>query len=954
MMKCLITLFSFFLLASISICQVNYEGPATGSVSSGIVISTNSFKFNSLENSNKFNLFNHFKPDESRDKNSSPGIYTDIKQKYFSFDKQTDKSLRNNTPIVLQNFNGIGETNSIPPDPYITVGEEHIISIVNSRFRISSKDGTTKKTISINDWYEDLLSGVSAFDPKITYDQFDDRWVMVWLHVNTNDSEAYFLISVSDDSNPIGDWYSWKIPSTLNGSTPAGNWGDYEGVGYDDQAIYITSNQFSFSGSYAYNKIRIIPKQQLYGGPGKIQWSDLWDISYPDSDSDIFGIRPARMKDTMNTYYLAVHSSFITKKDFGVYKLKSPLSNPSLEGQRVSVEQYDNPSDPEQLGGGEPQIDGGRANLRNEPIFINGKLYLVHSVRNGTESAVRLLVINENYGLEKDVKIGETDFYHTYPAVAANKNGDILITYSRSSADTYMGAYFTVLQNETGEPVGNMELEEGHGNYVVTYSGDRNRWGDYNGAWLDPTDQETFWIATEFVAGQNDWGVKIGEIKAEPLENPTITVENNELQFDLSEVNVDKDTNSVMLTNLGHPDLMINSINSSNEDFSVSNNISYPYTLSTLDTLELSIEFKPTEEGAFVDSLTLNTNDPTNPEKHISLAGTGYIVHAPAKGKLYGTTGKSFNADGLFLDINSEDAGATEIGKTGFSPLSSLVWNKEKDELAALSTTVFIPSNLIRISAIEGIGYHSMELLIDLYAMAFNNNNELIGATDNNKLYKIEYETGDTTFMTEIPIDVNSMAFHPGTNVLYANSEVGDYNDLIYRIDTKNGDTTRVGRTGLEKAVEALDFDNTGQLYGTIGKNSSSKLFKVNITDGSSDVIGDTEITGVLGIKFVYDSLAVNVKGSRNSVPRKFALKQNYPNPFNPTTTISYSIPTQTNVKLTIYDILGKEIEVLVDEQKAAGRYDIQFDGGSLTSGVYIYKLETDEFSKAMKMQLLK
>jgi hypothetical protein len=68
-------------------------------------------------------------------------------------------------------------------------------------------------------------------------------------------------------------------------------------------------------------------------------------------------------------------------------------------------------------------------------------------------------------------------------------------------------------------------------------------------------------------------------------------------------------------------------------------------------------------------------------------------------------------------------------------------------------------------------------------------------------------------------------------------------------------------------------------------------------------------------------------------------LSQNYPNPFNPTTVITYSIPTDGKVKLSIYDVLGKEVNMVINEYKVAGTYQVQFNGSRLSSGTYFYRL---------------
>ena len=84
-----------------------------------------------------------------------------------------------------------------------------------------------------------------------------------------------------------------------------------------------------------------------------------------------------------------------------------------------------------------------------------------------------------------------------------------------------------------------------------------------------------------------------------------------------------------------------------------------------------------------------------------------------------------------------------------------------------------------------------------------------------------------------------------------------------------------------------------------------------------------------------------------------FDLSQNYPNPFNPTTKIEYSIPITSFVTLKVYDILGREVATLVNEEKFSGNYKVVFDGSDLSSGIYFYKIQAGNYSSVKKMVLL-
>jgi hypothetical protein len=85
-----------------------------------------------------------------------------------------------------------------------------------------------------------------------------------------------------------------------------------------------------------------------------------------------------------------------------------------------------------------------------------------------------------------------------------------------------------------------------------------------------------------------------------------------------------------------------------------------------------------------------------------------------------------------------------------------------------------------------------------------------------------------------------------------------------------------------------------------------------------------------------------------------FSLGQNYPNPFNPATTINYSLPKAGNVKLTVYNTVGSKVATIVNEYKPAGSYSVKFNGTNLASGIYLYRLESGNYSAAKKFILMK
>jgi hypothetical protein len=120
------------------------------------------------------------------------------------------------------------------------------------------------------------------------------------------------------------------------------------------------------------------------------------------------------------------------------------------------------------------------------------------------------------------------------------------------------------------------------------------------------------------------------------------------------------------------------------------------------------------------------------------------------------------------------------------------------------------------------------------------------------------------------------------------------------------------------------------------------------------DSIPDFRDRWNFGPKFSVKILSVTDADEKSIQPNDFILYQNYPNPFNPSTKISWQSSIGCRQSLKVYDVNGKEVEILFDEYKPAGNYEVRFDASGLPSGIYFYKLESGSFSKTKKMILLK
>ncbi len=140
--------------------------------------------------------------------------------------------------------------------------------------------------------------------------------------------------------------------------------------------------------------------------------------------------------------------------------------------------------------------------------------------------------------------------------------------------------------------------------------------------------------------------------------------------------------------------------------------------------------------------------------------------------------------------------------------------------------------------------------------------------------------------------------------------------------------------------------------YGSIGISGNMLFTGISIMQSRAG--DDSNIVYIDGAQY-RDTTATSVSNKDLSeVPSKFLLEQNYPNPFNPSTQINYQLHVGSYVTLKIYDVLGREVETLVNERQNAGKYTINFNADKLTSGIYFYTLKAGSFVSTKKMLLLK
>ena len=179
----------------------------------------------------------------------------------------------------------------------------------------------------------------------------------------------------------------------------------------------------------------------------------------------------------------------------------------------------------------------------------------------------------------------------------------------------------------------------------------------------------------------------------------------------------------------------------------------------------------------------------------------------------------------------------------------------------------------------------------------------------------------------------------------YEGGPVTDESSYSFYYTHIDGEEVAGGRFGRPANVDLADMDNDGHL-------------EIVATVPWS---GDNPVDNLLGL-YVFEfepGVGIEPESPKDQLPSSFALKQNYPNPFNPVTSIAYDLSSVTYVSLKVYDLLGRHIRTLVNESQMAGSYLAVWDGkdntgGMVSTGIYLYRLETEQFISTKKMVLLR
>ncbi len=413
----------------------------------------------------------------------------------------------------------------IPPDSHAAAGPTQVANVVNCFIQWWNKDGSSPATSSLAAFFAGVLPLTATFDPKVIYDQYAGRFVVVTLEQTDTATGApantsRIFVAVSDDSNPAGTWYATQINSKIN-IGGVDRWMDYPGFAVDEEAVYVTGNMFGFgaSGTFGGARLWVINKGLsggfYSGGPASVSvldpYAGVGSVATTTQPAHVFGTAPAGQ----GTYLVSYSGLTDNTNEYVQHvRIDNPLGSPTFTQGFVNLGDFeDNPmtdlADAAQSGSARAIEVNDRRALnavwRQNSIWISFTMKPKATGPEAGQTTAAWLRLDSSSGapaLADQGRVGGETIAGTthtfFPSIAVNRYREAAVGFSASAASIFAGSYFT--WRAVGDPAGSTRspalLRAGTDFYVRTFSTNpaaRNRWGDYSGIAVDPVDQ-CFWV----------------------------------------------------------------------------------------------------------------------------------------------------------------------------------------------------------------------------------------------------------------------------------------------------------------------------------------------------------------------------------------------------------------------------------------------------------------------------
>ncbi len=425
---------------------------------------------------------------------------------------------------LMQNFEGPGYNGLTPPDPDMARGYDYQVTVTNDDFAVYDSCGTELYYRDINDFL-----GISdfLFDPKVIFDPWAGRWVMMYHIQDSNPQTSRLVFVISADSTPFGLpgsgswWYNFNV--LQDAGTGDASWADYFDLGYSNTQLSAAGNMFRFAGGFRWGRIMVFDKTAMYAAGSAGYWN-WWNLTNADG-TQTNTPRAAKMQWSWSEGGFNVDAYFVNSRWGGgnritFWKARDVFGTNLLGKADTVVGNYTVPPDAVQpTGVSLDTIDcrlmtaivaGDAQNGNGIELFT-----ALNTERNGSDCGTHLFKFDAvSHALEFESNFGANGFDYWFASSAADYSGSNFWVFTRTANSAGNEPEIRAVDYNKGVfSSSSFGIKDGTG----SYSG--FRWGDYFGGGLDwgdynnnggSTGAQKVWLYAEYGKAGNTWGTHAG------------------------------------------------------------------------------------------------------------------------------------------------------------------------------------------------------------------------------------------------------------------------------------------------------------------------------------------------------------------------------------------------------------------------------------------------------------
>lgn len=397
-----------------------------------------------------------------------------------------------------------GGGGSVPPDPELAAGPNHVIAVVNVALEIYDTSGNSLVgPTTFSSFFSSVPECTGEFDPNANYDESADRFIL-----GIDGDGTDYCIAVSQTGDPTGNWFLYSFQTASKR-----DFFDYPHLGVGDDAIYMGANMFG-PRSFKEGRIWAIEKSALYAGNAPQVVSFGTGNDGTPQPMNLHGWSQGTWP-TDGVHYILTDGQSFDGQSYGVWAWSNPFTggNPVKQGEvnlnAATVMAAGLPVDAPQQGGGNLQANDWRV---QDAEYRDGDIWMSNAMAcnpgGGTVNCVRWAQIDPsgpsvvNAGV-----IGGNGEYRSFPDLAVDSCGNMMIGYSKTSASSNPGVY-AVGRDNSGAIQAELTVKAAEAVYDA-FDGSPHRWGDYTEMTIGP-DGSTFWYLGEYSKDSNfvhgNWG----------------------------------------------------------------------------------------------------------------------------------------------------------------------------------------------------------------------------------------------------------------------------------------------------------------------------------------------------------------------------------------------------------------------------------------------------------------